>query len=65
MPVSQVRSYFDANIKVCMAIGGWGDTTGFSAACKTEESRNTYAKNVASAMDTLGFDCVGKSLAVP
>ena len=60
MPLDQVRAMFDDGAKVCMAIGGWGDTSGFSTAAKTEQSRKTYAQNVATALDNLGYDCVGK-----
>ena len=60
MPLDQVRALFDEGTKVCMAIGGWGDTSGFSAGSATEETRQTYAKNVAAAVEQLGYDCVGK-----
>ncbi|CAM1501321.1 Fc.00g104830.m01.CDS01 [Cosmosporella sp. VM-42] len=58
MPLDQVRSLFDDGTKVCMAIGGWGDTSGFSTGSVSDDSRKTYAKNVATALDTLGYDCV-------
>ena len=58
MPLDQVRAMFDDGVKVCMAIGGWGDTTGYSAACKADDTRKTYAQNVATALTTLGYDCV-------
>lgn len=61
MPLDQVRALFDDGTKVCMAIGGWGDTSGFGVGAATEESRKTYAKNIAATMDNLGYDCVGKS----
>lgn len=59
MPLDQVRALFDEGTKVCMAIGGWGDTSGFSAGSASEETRKTYAKNVAAAVEQLGYDCVG------
>ena len=59
MPVSELRGLFDEGTKVCMAIGGWGDTVGFAAGARTDESRKTFAMNVATALDTLGYDCVG------
>lgn len=62
MPLDQVRALFDRGTKVCMAIGGWGDTSGFSAGAIDEESRKRYAKNVAEAVDRLGYDCVGRCL---
>ncbi|POR39076.1 Endochitinase B [Tolypocladium paradoxum] len=58
MPVDQVRALFDQGTKVCMAIGGWGDTAGFSAGSATDATRKAYAKNVAAALTTLGYDCV-------
>ncbi|OAQ68028.1 chitinase [Pochonia chlamydosporia 170] len=58
MPLSQVRALFDQGTKVCMAIGGWGDTSGFSAGAATEDTRKTYAKNVATTLTNLGYDCV-------
>jgi GH18 family chitinase len=60
MPVDEVRSLFDDGAKVCMAIGGWGDTAGFSEGAKTDKSRKWYAKNIADTLDRLGYDCVGK-----
>ncbi|TWU71462.1 hypothetical protein ED733_002405 [Metarhizium rileyi] len=58
MPLDQIRALFERGTKVCMAIGGWGDTSGFSAGAVDEESRKRYAKNVAEAVDRLGYDCV-------
>jgi len=60
MPLDQVRALFDQGTKVCMAIGGWGDTSGFSTGCATDATRKTYAKNVATALNNLGYDCVGR-----
>lgn len=57
--VAEVRELFDDDAKVCMAIGGWGDTAGFSEGAKTQDSRKAYAKNVADTLDRLGYDCVG------
>ncbi|RDA85494.1 putative chitinase [Ophiocordyceps camponoti-leonardi (nom. inval.)] len=57
-PLSEVRAMFDQGTKLCMAIGGWGDTTGFSAASVTDQSRKRFAKNVADALNNQGYDCV-------
>ncbi len=57
--VATLRTYFDPGTKVCMAIGGWGDTAGFSVGQKTDASRKSYAKSVATTLDQLGYDCVG------
>lgn len=58
MDLSEVRGMFDNGTKVCMAIGGWGDTVGFRAGAATEESRALYASNIASTLDRLGYDCI-------
>lgn len=55
-----MRKRFGSDTKLLIAIGGWGDTSGFSEGAKTEESRNTYAKNVAAMLESNGFDGVGK-----
>lgn len=65
MPVSKVRSLFFPRINVCMAIGGKGDSDGFSKGAATNASRALFAKNVAATVDRLGYDCVGKSLRPP
>ena len=57
-PISDVRAMFDNRTQVCLAIGGWGDTEGFRQGLATEESRSLYASNIASIMDTHGFDCI-------
>ncbi|KAL5049930.1 hypothetical protein BDW71DRAFT_216818 [Aspergillus fruticulosus] len=57
-PVSTFRSRFSPDTKVMIAIGGWGDSAGFSAGAKDEASRERYAKNVASMLDGTGFDGV-------
>lgn len=54
-----LRPLFDNGTKFCMAIGGWGDTSGFSIAQKDEVSRQTFAKGVASVAESLGYDCIG------
>lgn len=56
--VSTMRSRFDNDTKVMVAIGGWGDTAGFSEGAATETSRALYAQNVAAMLDTMGFDGV-------
>lgn len=42
-----------------IAIGGWGDTSGFSAGAKDDASRTLYAKNVAAMLESVGADGVG------
>jgi chitinase len=56
--VETMRSRFDNGTKVMIALGGWGDTAGFSAGATDEASRTLYAKNVADMIDIHGFDGV-------
>ncbi|UKZ79240.1 hypothetical protein TrVFT333_006990 [Trichoderma virens FT-333] len=58
MPLDQIRALFDHGTKICMAIGGWGDTAGFSAGAQNKTTRRAYAKNVAATVKRLGYDCV-------
>ena len=39
-----------------VAIGGWGDTQGFSVAAATPEGRQLFAKNVKAMVDFTGAD---------
>ncbi|OJJ44226.1 hypothetical protein ASPZODRAFT_71871 [Penicilliopsis zonata CBS 506.65] len=55
---STMRARFGANTKLMIAIGGWGDTSGFSDGAKDDASRARYAKNVAAMLDANGFDGV-------
>ena len=57
--IAALRELFDEGTQICMAIGGWGDTAGFSAVQGDEELRKTFAKGVASTVKSLGYDCVG------
>ncbi|KAH8891828.1 glycoside hydrolase [Thozetella sp. PMI_491] len=56
--VADLRTMFDDGTKVCMAIGGWGDTAGFGVGAATDTSRKLFAQNVAATADRLGYDCV-------
>lgn len=58
MNLADVRAMFEPKTKVCMAIGGWGDTAGFSTGAATDASRKLFARNVASTLERLGYDCV-------
>lgn len=44
-----------------VAIGGWGDTAGFSEAAKSSKSRKLFAKNVKAMIDATGADGVSTS----
>jgi chitinase len=59
LPLDQVRGLFDEGVSICLAVGGWGDNAGFTTALATEQSRATFAKNLASELERLGYDCVG------
>ncbi|KAI8962466.1 carbohydrate-binding module family 18 protein [Daldinia sp. FL1419] len=58
MPIDKVRGMFNNGTQLGIAIGGWGDTAGFSAGAVSKESRETYAKNVAKMAEAHGFDFV-------
>lgn len=60
-PLSDIRALFEQDVKLCMSIGGWGDTAGLSLGSKNDTTRRLFARNVASTLDRLGYDCVGKS----
>lgn len=57
-PLTEVRAMFAEGTKVCMAIGGWGDTDGFGKGAASDKTRKLWAKNVATTLDKLGYDCV-------
>lgn len=57
--VETMRKRFSPDTKVMIAIGGWGDTEGFSDGAKDDASRERFAKNVASMLEDNGFDGVG------
>jgi GH18 family chitinase len=54
--VDNVRSQFAEGTKVMVAIGGWGDTEGFSEAAKSEEGRRLFARNVRAMVEFTGAD---------
>jgi GH18 family chitinase len=54
--VDDVRGKFSTGTKVMVAIGGWGDTQGFSVAAASEESRNLFATNVRRMLEDTGAD---------
>lgn len=54
--VDEVRRKFPTGTAVMVAIGGWGDTQGFSEAAATEESRKVFAQNVKKMVDQTGAD---------
>jgi GH18 family chitinase len=54
--VSHIRPRFSPGTKIMVAIGGWGDTFGFSAAALNEKSRKDFADNVARMVFATGVD---------
>ena len=56
MTVEETRAHFAPGTKVLVAIGGWGDTAGFSHAAATQEGRRTWARNVAAMIRDTGAD---------
>lgn len=60
MSAEDVKAKVNPDAKVLFAIGGWGDTAGFSAGAKDDGTRELYAKNIAAAVDKHKFDGVGK-----
>jgi chitinase len=60
--LEKMRKRFGPDTKIMIAIGGWGDTSGFSEGAKDEVSRTRYVMNVAAVLSNLGFDGVGEYL---
>ncbi|KAK1753436.1 endochitinase 1 [Echria macrotheca] len=56
--INGVRSNFTDGTKILIAIGGWGDSIGFSVAALTGETRKTFAQNVARMVAATGADGV-------
>ena len=54
--VEAVRSQFPDTTAILVAIGGWGDTQGFSDAAATEGSRRLFARNVKAMIERTGAD---------
>ncbi|RYC55442.1 hypothetical protein CHU98_g10765 [Xylaria longipes] len=59
MSIEEARSKFDSGTKIMVAIGGWGDTSGFDTAARTKESRARFARNVADMVYDTGADGKG------
>jgi len=54
--VEKVRSQFAKDTAIMVAIGGWGDTQGFSLAAATESSRKLFASNIRKMVEDTGAD---------
>lgn len=57
--VETVRKKFPKkDLAVLIAIGGWGDTRGFSAAAASQMGRKAFAENIKAMLDSTGADGV-------
>ncbi|KFZ11711.1 hypothetical protein V502_07444 [Pseudogymnoascus sp. VKM F-4520 (FW-2644)] len=56
--VDAIRLKFAANTKVMIAIGGWGDTEGFTVGAATYASRKLFAQNIKQMVASTGADGV-------
>ena len=54
--VELVRERFPSGTSILVAIGGWGETQGFSVAAATVVSRRLFAKNILAMIDSTGAD---------
>lgn len=54
--VETVRSQFPPKTAIMVAIGGWGDTQGFSEAAASDTSRRIFAQNVKAMVEHTGAD---------
>jgi len=54
--VEKTRQNFANGTSIMVAIGGWGDTEGFSVAAGSDEGRRLFAKNVRAMVDFTGAD---------
>jgi GH18 family chitinase len=59
-PISTIRTEFP-NAKVMIAIGGWGDTVGFTEATKTDAGIAKFASDVQTMLTNTGADGIGMS----
>ncbi|KAI0431427.1 glycoside hydrolase superfamily [Xylaria sp. FL1042] len=58
MSVKDVRSYFDSNTKVGIALGGWGDFSASFRLVSTKENRTTFSTNLRDWMIKEDYDFV-------
>jgi len=58
-PISTWRSEYP-NAKIMIAVGGWGDTIGFSQAAKDDAAIQKFGSDIQSMLTTTGADGVGK-----
>ncbi|KAL2817295.1 glycoside hydrolase superfamily [Aspergillus cavernicola] len=56
--VNEVRPKFSVGTSIIVAVGGWGDTHGFSEAALTDDSRKLFAQNIKRMVEDTGADGV-------
>jgi GH18 family chitinase len=54
--VDKVRQQFNKDTKIMVAIGGWGDSTGFEEAAHDDSSRKRWAGQVKTMVELTGAD---------
>lgn len=59
-PISTIRTEFPG-AKIMIAIGGWGDTVGFTEATKTDAGIAKFASDVQTMLTNTGADGIGMS----
>lgn len=59
VPLSTLRAEFP-NAKMMIAVGGWGDTIGFSQATWSDWAMQKFASDINTMLTTTGADGVGK-----
>jgi chitinase len=57
VPIATIKQEFPS-AKIMVAVGGWGDTTGFSAAAKSDDLITKFASDIKTMLDTNGLDGV-------
>jgi chitinase len=58
VPISTWRSEYP-NAKIMIAVGGWGDTIGFSQSAKDDASIQKFGTDIQSMLTATGADGVG------
>lgn len=61
--VDAVRPKFPSETSIMVAIGGWGDTDGFSKAAISEASRTIFATNIKAMIEDTGADGISQASA--
>jgi chitinase len=59
VPMSTIRSEYP-NAKMMIAVGGWGDDSGFFQVLQTNTSMRQFASDIATMLTNTGADGVGR-----